>query len=89
MALPEYKYKHDSDELLKDQFIFGIETKEIQDHLFGEISETDDSVRSFYEAQKIEYKLAQRKLLGIVTPTALGVDAVRHKGRKPEILHRL
>ena len=27
--------------------------------------------------QKIESKLAQRKLLGIVTPSALGVDAVK------------
>ena len=37
LALPEYKYRNDSDELLKDQFIFGIYDKEIQDHLFGEI----------------------------------------------------
>ena len=44
LALPECKYKHDSDELLKDQFVFGLHNKEIQDHLLGELSETDNSV---------------------------------------------
>ena len=77
LVLPECKYKHDSNELLKDQFIFGIENKEIQDHLLGEILETDNSVRPLYEARKIESKLAQRKLLGTVTPSALGVDAIK------------
>ena len=46
LALPECKYKNDADELLKDQFIFGIENKEIQDHLLGEISDTDNSVKA-------------------------------------------
>ena len=41
LALPECKYRNDSDELLKDQFIFGIHNKEIQDHLLGEIKESD------------------------------------------------
>ena len=77
LALPECKYRNDSDELLKDQFIFGIYDKEIQDHLLGEIKETDNSVRALYEARKIESKLAQRKLLGIVTPTALSVEAIK------------
>ena len=44
LALPECKYKHNSDELLKDQFIFGLHNKEIQDHLLGELSEMDNSV---------------------------------------------
>ena len=62
LALPEYKYQNDSDELLKDQFIFGIYNKEIQDHLLGEIKETDNSVSEpLYEARKIESKLVQRK----------------------------
>ena len=77
LALPECKYRNDSDELLKDQFIFGIYDKEIQDHLLGEIKETDNSVKALYEARKIESKLAQRKLLGIVTPTALSVEAIK------------
>ena len=59
-ALPECKYRNDADELLKDQLIFGICNKEIQDHLLGEIKETDNSVRSLYEARKVKSKLAQR-----------------------------
>ena len=49
LALPQCKYKHDSDELLKDQFIFGINNKEIQDQLLGEVSEIDNSVCTLYE----------------------------------------
>ena len=33
LPLPECKYRNDSDELLKDQPIFGIYDKEMQDHL--------------------------------------------------------
>ena len=54
LGLPECRYRNDADELLKDQFIFGIHNKEIQDHLLGEIKETDNSVRALYEARKIE-----------------------------------
>ena len=56
LALPECKYWNDADELLKDQFIFGIYNKEIQDHLLGDIKKTDNSVSSLYEARKIESK---------------------------------
>ena len=76
LSLPECKYRNDSDELLKDQFIFGRFNKEIQDHLLGEISETDNSVKALYEARRIESKLAQRKMLGILTPAALSVEAI-------------
>ena len=86
LALPECKYRNDADELLKDQFIFGIYNKEIQDHLLGEIKEMDNSVKSLYEARKIESKLAQRKLLGIVTPTAISVEAIK-KGKGKSHTH--
>ena len=79
LSLPECRYRNDSDELLKDQFIFGLYNKEIQDHLLGEISEADNSVKALYEARRIESKLAQRKMLGIVTPTAISVEAI-HRG---------
>ena len=79
LALPECKYRNDADELLKDQFIFGIYNKEIQDHLLGEIKETDNSVRALYEARKIESKLAQRKMLGIANPNLVSVDELRKK----------
>ena len=82
LALPECKYRNDSDELLKDQFIFGIHNKEIQDHLLGEIKETDNSVRALYEARKIESKLAQRKMLGIANPGLVSVDEIRNKSTR-------
>ena len=85
LALPECKYKNDSDELLKDQFIFGIYNKEIQDHLLGEIKEADNSVRALYEARKIESKLAQRKMLGIANPNNLvSVDELRNRSTRNE-----
>ena len=78
LALPECKYKNDADELLKDQFLFGILYKEIQDHLLGEISEDDNSVKALYEVRKIESKHEQCKVLGIVTPNALtSIDAIK------------
>ena len=82
LALPECKFKNDADDLLKDQFIFGIHNKEAQDYLLGEISETDNSVKSLYEARKIESKLEKRKMLGVVTPDHLvDVNAVKKKVR--------
>ena len=63
LGLSECKYRNDTDELLKDQFIFGIHNKEIQDNLLGEIKETDNSVRALYEVWKVELKLAQRQML--------------------------
>ena len=83
LALPESKYKYDSDELLKDQFIFGLHNCEIQDHLLGELSEMDNSAWALYEACKIESKLEQRKLLGIVTSSVVGVDAGKQRNKKP------
>ena len=77
LALPECKYKNDTDELLKDQFIFGIHNKEIQNHLLGEIGWKDNSVRALYKTRKIELKLQQRQMLGIVNPNAVSVHAVK------------
>ena len=81
LALPECKYKNDIDELLKNQFIFGIENKEIQDHLLGEISLTGNSVKALYEARRIESKLAQRKMLGIVNTNLVSVDAIKNRSK--------
>ena len=78
LAFPECKYKNDADELLKDQFIFGIENKEIHDHLLGEMSETDNIVKALYDARKVESELAQRKMLSIVNLSSLvSVDAIK------------
>ena len=67
------------DELLKDQFIFGLAIKEIQDHLLGEIKAEDPSEKCLLEARKIESKIEQRKLLGI--KTAMTYDSIQHRGR--------
>ena len=52
--------------------------KEIQDHLLGEISESDNSVKALYKARKIDSKHKQCKLLGIVNPSSLtSIDAIK------------
>ena len=66
------------DELLKDQFIFGVCVKEVQDHLLGEITPEDNSDKCLLEACKVESKIEQHKLLGI--KTAMTYDAI-NRGR--------
>ena len=66
------------DELLKDQFIFGLAIKEIQDHLLGEIKAEDSSEKCLLESRKVESKIEQRKLLGI--KTAMTYDAIHRAG---------
>ena len=82
LGLPECRYRNNADELLKDQFIFGIHNREIQDHLLGKIKETDNSVRALYEAGMIESKLAQRQMLGIVNKGLVSVDALSRSTNK-------
>ena len=82
LGLPECRYRNDADELLKDQFIFGIHNKEIQDHLLAEIKETDNSVRALYEARKIESKLAQRQMLAIINLGLVSVDEIKNKSTR-------
>ena len=51
--------------LLKDQFIFGITIREIQEHLLNEIGDDHDVNQCLQEARKIESCIAQCKLLGL------------------------
>ena len=51
--------------LQKDQFIFGITIREIQEHLLNEIGDDHDINQCLQEARKIESHIAQRKLLGL------------------------
>ena len=67
------------DELLKDQFIFGLVVKEIQDHLLGEIVVEDTSEKCLLESRKIESKIEQRKLLGI--KAAVSYDSIHTNNR--------
>ena len=67
LAIVECRYPEQvQDKLLKDQYIFGLIVKEIQDHLLGEIV-SEDSEKCLLELRKIESKIEQRKLLGIKT----------------------
>ena len=67
------------DELLKDQFIFGVCVKEVQDHLLGEITLEDNSDKCLLEAHKVESKIEQCKLLGI--KTSMTYDAIHSNNR--------
>ena len=51
--------------LLKDQFIFGVMVREIQEHLLNEIEDNCDLNHCLQEARKIESCIAQRRLLGL------------------------
>ena len=83
LAIVECRYPEQvQDELLKDQYIFGLGIKEIQDHLLGEIGSEDTAEKCLLESQKVESKIEQRKLLGI--KTSMTYDAVfrgRNKSR--------
>ena len=75
LSIVECKYPNDvQDQLLKDQYIFGLCVKEIQDHLLGEILPEDTSEKCLLESRKIESKIEQCKLLGI--KTSMTYDAV-------------
>ena len=51
--------------LLKDQFIFGIMVRVIQEHPLNDIEDDHDLIHYLQEARKIESRLAQCKLLGL------------------------
>ena len=80
LAIVECRYPDIvQDELLKDQFIFGLMVKEIQDHLLGEILAEDTSEKCLLESRKVESKIEQRKLLGI--KTAVSYDSIHTNNR--------
>ena len=80
LAIVECRYPDIvQDELLKDQFIFGLVVKEIQDHLLGEILAEDTSEKCLLESRKIESKIEQRKLLGI--KAAVSYDSIQTNNR--------
>ena len=76
LAIVECRYPDIvQDELLKDQYIFGLCIKEIQDHLLGEIVVEDTPEKCLLESRKVESKIEQRKLLGI--KAAISYDSVQ------------
>ena len=75
LAIVECHYPDElQDELLKDQYIFGLGVKEIQDHLLGEIVTKDTAEKCLLESCKIESKIEKRKLLGIKTSMTMQCD---------------
>ena len=63
---------------MKDQYIFGLGIKEIQDNLLGEIVTEDSEMKCLLESCKVGSKIEQRKLLGI--KTFMTYDAI-YRGR--------
>ena len=81
LMFPECNYHRDAlDDLLKDQIIFGITVKEIQDSLLSNIASYNSIGRCLLEARKIKSQIEQRKLLGI--KTNVSYDAIVTYGRK-------
>ena len=84
LAIVECRYPDIvQDELLKDQYIFGLCIKEIQDHLLGEIVAEDTPEKCLLESCKVESKIEQRKLLGI--KAVISYDSVQtnnNRGRR-------
>ena len=75
LAIVECHYPDEvQDELLKDQYTFGLCVKEIQDHLLGEIGTEDTAEKCLLEPCKIESKIEKRKFLGI--KTSITYDAI-------------
>ena len=64
--------------LLKDQFIFGVTVREIQEHLLNEIGDDHDLNMTLVEARKIKSRIAQCKLLGL---KSVQYDVVNQRGR--------
>ena len=67
--------------LLKDQFIFGVTIREIQEHLLNEIGDDHDLNQCLIEARKIESCIAQRKLLGL---KSIQYDSIGNQRSRPK-----
>ena len=66
LALPECQYPTDMEnDILKDQFIFGVNNKEIQDSLLRDIKKTDTIDTCLTAVRRVGFQIAQRKFLGI------------------------
>ena len=86
LSIVECGYQDDvQDQLLKDQYIFSLCVKEIQDYLLGEIVPEDTTEECLLESRKIESKIEQRKLLGI--KTSMTYDDI-YRGRDRSKKHR-
>ena len=67
--------------LLKDQFIFGITIREIQEHLLNDIEDEHDLNHCLQEARKIESCITQCKLLSLKSVQYNSIGNKRDHGR--------
>ena len=67
--------------LLKDQFIFGVTVREIQEHLLNDIEDDHDLDHCLQEACKIESCIAQRQLLGL---KSVQYDSIGNQRSRPK-----
>ena len=67
--------------LLKDQFIFSVTIREIQEHLLNEIGDDHDLNQCLMEARKIESRIAQCKLLGL---KSVQYDSIGNQRSRPK-----
>ena len=75
LVIPECNYHIDAlDDILKDQFIFGLTGKEMQDTLLSKIESDDTIDKCLLEARKVQSQIEQRKILGI--KTCMSYDAI-------------
>ena len=76
LMIPECNYHKDApDDLLKDQFIFGITVQDIQNSLLSKIDSDDSIGKCFLEARKVKSQIKERKLLGM--KTNVSYDAIK------------
>ena len=64
LAIVECRYPEQvQDEILKDQYIFGLSIKVIQDHLLGEIVSKDSAEKCLLESRKVRVKNRTKRIV--------------------------
>ena len=82
--IPKCNYHRDTvDDLLKDQFIFGIIVMEIQNSFLSKTASDDSKGKCLLEARNVESQIKQRKLLGIQTNVMQSELMTEIKDRDP------
>ena len=75
-------YQNMQNILLKDQFIFSVTIREIQEHLLNKIGDGHDLNQCLIEACKIESCIAQRKLFRLKSVQYDSIDNQRSRPKK-------
>ena len=79
LLIPECNHHKDTiDDIFKNQSIFGLTAKEIQDTLLNKIESDDTIGKCLLKARKVESQIEQRKILGI--KTSMSYDTIGQYG---------